>query len=501
MKGKLSHRLVVIQIFILFAAIVAYVLSRATFLLSTDYTFLEHLFGLFFFSAEIFVIFQGIGYFSNVLARKSLDDAPRKTLAGEEPSVAILIPARHEPREVVARTVLACTNLNYRNKTIYLLDDSSIPKYKEEARAIAEEYGVELFTRKDNRGAKAGIINDVCRVLDQKYLIVFDADQNPMPGFLKLTVPYLEADERLAFVQTPQFYTNTEAGPVALISNVQQAVFFEYICEGKSGKDSMFCCGTNFVLRKEALDDIGGFDENSVTEDVATTLKLHEKRWKSLYVNKAYTFGMAPENLGSYFMQQSRWAMGNIQLFSQLLKKFVTGSRALRPVQWFEYFVTSTYYFVGWAYLFLLAAPLMYLYFNVPSFFMEPSVYVLTFVPYFVFSIVVFYNGMKKRNYPRSTIFRAQMLGMITIPVYMRAAVLGLTNRKRKFQITPKDGARSISYAMLWPQLLFLGVHLSAVTWGGLRLYYEQSAAVAVNVLWVSYHFIMFCSIFYFNRK
>ncbi len=497
----ISSRFVVIQILFLFAAIAAYIVSRAIFLFFADYSFFERLFGMLFFSAEVFVIFHGVGYFSNVLAQKALRDAPRKTLSDDEPSVAILIPARHEPKDVVIRTVLACSNLNYRKKTIYLLDDSSIPEYKEEAREIAEEYGVRLFTRKDNRGAKAGMLNDVCKILDQKYLVVFDADQNPMPGFLKLTIPYLEADDKLAFVQTPQFYTNTTASPVAFISNVQQAVFFEYICEGKSGKDSMFCCGTNFVLRKKAIDDIGGFDETSVTEDVATTLRLHERKWKSLYVKKAYAFGMAPEDLGSYFMQQNRWAMGNIQLFKKILKGLFTGFRSLKPIQWFEYFVTSTYYFVGWAYLFLLAAPLLYIYFNVPSYFMDPSVYVLTFVPYFVFSLVVFYSGMSQRNYSRSIIFKAQMLGIITIPVYMRAAVLGLTNKKRKFQVTPKNGARTIPYSALWPQLLFWGVHLSALSWGALRFYYELSPALAVNMVWVGYHFIMFSSMFYFNRE
>ncbi len=501
MQEKKNFRILAAQVIVLLIAVTIYILARTYFLYQARYDNFERVFSILFLAAEVFIMFHAFGFFSNILSESRQHAEPLQADPGPDASVAILIPARHEPKQVVENTLLTCLGLAYPNKKIYLLDDSSIESYKQDARDLAAAYRVELFTRPDNRGAKAGLINDVLKSLTEKYIAVFDADQNPMPGFLKKVLPFLEADERLAFVQTPQFYSNTDVSRVALVSNVQQAVFFEYVCEGKSSKESMFCCGTNVVIRRSALEDVGGFDEQTVTEDVATTLKLHRKHWKSLYYNKAYTFGMAPEDLGSYFKQQNRWAMGNVQLLRKLVVLFFTDIRVLKPIQWFEYTITSTYYFIGWAYLILMIGPILYTFFNVPSYFMDPSVYMLTFVPYFMLSLMVYYSSMGKRNYSILNIFRAQMLSLMTIPVYIRASILGLFNIRKGFQITPKDGVRSVPLRMLWPQLLLWGVHVSALTWGLFRFYYEQNLALGMNVFWLSFHCFIFSGIFYFNKE
>src|SRR5437764_501255 len=97
--------------------------------------------------------------------------------------------------------------------------------------------------------------------------LVFDADQNPTPSFLKETVSLIERDPKIAFVQTPQFYSNMDVSHLAKAAAVQQSIFFENICQAKESVDAMFCCGTNFLMRKSALWEAGGFDETSITED------------------------------------------------------------------------------------------------------------------------------------------------------------------------------------------------------------------------------------------
>lgn len=482
-------------------AVFVYALARIFYITQVHFEPFERVFSTMFLAAELFVLLHAAGFFIDVVTEHFRNDDPPTAEPGPDASVAIIIPARHEPKRVIESTLLTCLNLDYPNKSIYLLDDSSIASYKQEARDLAAEHGVKLFTRNDNRGAKAGLINDVLKELDEKYVAIFDADQNPMPMFLDNVLQYLEGDRQLAFVQTPQFYSNTESSRVAKISHAQQAVFFEYVCNGKSSREAMFCCGTNVVFRRSALEDIGGFDEGSVTEDLATSLKLHLRNWRSLYHNKAYTFGMAPEDLGAYITQQNRWAMGSIQLFRKLAVQFFTNFRALRLRQWFEYFLTSTYYFIGWAYLLLLLGPILYIFLGIPWFFMDPGVYVLTYMPYITLSLLLFYSSMKSRQYSNLDMFKSQMLTMITIPVYIRAATLGLLNIRKGFQVTPKEGSRELPYIMLLPQLLLWGLHISALTWGLLRLYYEQSPAIAMNVLWVSLHSVLFSSVFYFNTK
>ena len=501
MEKQHKPRTLLVQVVVLLIALTAYILARFFFLYYVHFSLFEWVFVVLFFISETFLLIHSFAFFLNILSENEDRAATPEKTPDENASVAILIPARHEPRQVIAYTLLTCSNIAYPNKNVYLLDDSSIESFKQEARELANTYGVEIFSRADNRGAKAGLINDFLRTVNAKYIAIFDADQNPMPEFLNKVIPFLEADDKLAFVQTPQFYTNTWVSPVANVSNVQQAVFFEYVCEGKSRHESMFCCGTNVVIRRTALDDVGGFEEDTVTEDFATSLKMHRKHWKSIYYNKAYTFGMAPEDLGSYFKQQSRWAMGSFQLLRKLVVLFVTNIKALRPIQWFEYALSSSYYLMGLADFFLIAGPIMYIFFNIPTFFMAPEVYILTFVPYFLLSFLIYYSSMGRKHYSAKNIIKVQMLSMMTMPVYVWAFVQVLFNIKKGFQITAKGGGRRVPWNSLWIQFILLGLQVSALTWGTYRLYEEPTLAVAMNLAWIGLHALMFSGVFYFNRK
>ena len=487
---------------LLFVFIAVYLLSTSVFLYFAQYAPLTKVLAVLFFLSEFFVMVHAFGYFWGIY---NLNRRPAEVPYGELkefPPVAILVPARHEPKEVLTSTLEACRNLEYPNKSIYLLDDSSEEKYRKEAEEVSARFGASIFRRTIRHGAKAGIVNDCVKGLKDKYVAIFDADQNPIPDFLNRLVWLLETDDRLAFVQTPQFYSNLDSSRISFASNIQQAIFYEYICEGKNMNKSMICCGTNVVMRRQALMDVGGLDESTVTEDFATSFKMHLKGWKSLYYNHVHTFGMGPEDLGSYFKQQNRWALGNVGVLLRIvLARFVRNPLLLKPAQWLEYFITGSYYFIGWAYLLLVAYPITYLFFNVPPFCMDQVVYILTFVPYFLLSIGIYYKSMLGRHYTMRQLWRGQALSFITLPVYMKASLMGLLGVKSQFQVTAKGGAKTISYFKLWPQVAVWVICLAALVWGANRLIYEQSSAVAVNMLWTAYHFLLLCQIFYFNEE
>jgi cellulose synthase (UDP-forming) len=499
-QGKLKPAPSQALVFIVLIFLVNYVFFRTVYLCYAICSPFERVLAILFLGSEFFIMFHAIGYYFNVLRlNRAPDNYPVQDLI-DEPSVAILIPARHEPREVVEKTLLACYNLDYKNKTVYLLDDSTLEKYKQEARELAQEFSAKVFSRDVHRGAKAGIINDVNKTIKEQYIAVFDADQNPMPHFLKILVPILESNEKLAFVQTPQFYTNCSSNRVSLTANFQQAIFYEYICEGKNTNGTMMCCGTNVLLRRQALMDVSGFDENTVTEDFATSLKLHMKGWKTLYVNMPLVFGMAPEDLVEYFKQQSRWSLGNTQVFKNVIKSFVTRPLSLSFMQWFDYFITGTYYFIGWAYLTLFLCQLIYTFFNVPAFFMNPYVYSLSFLPYFLLALGVFYSSMGLRHYKFSNILKTHLLTMLSVPIYLRATLFGLFNVPVGFQVTNKTGATQVPYTFLWVQIFLWSLNLVAMTWGILRWVYEQNPGILFNVFWLFYHALVFSSIFFFNE-
>ena len=484
----------------------AYIVIRSTMFFYAEYALSEKVLAVFLILAEGFVIVHGIGYALSVMKASVYESKQLKIT--HEPvntqntgSVAVLVAARHEPGEILESTFITLNNLCYENKTLYFLDDSSEEQYRKEAEELADEYGLVLFRRtKPRHGAKAGIVNDCLETLKEDYVAIFDADQNPMPDFLNQLIPYLEKDPGLAYIQTPQYYSNISEMPVARASAFQQAVFYEYICEGKSISEAMFCCGTNVVFRTRALLDAGGFDETSITEDFATSLKLLEKGWRSLYFPHVCVFGMAPETLSAYFQQQFRWAAGTLGVFRKLLLRFIVRPFSLKPLQWIEYFFSGSFYLVGGALFFLMLCPILYIFFNQPSFFAVPEVYLLAFVPYIVFSLSVFYVLLGKRRYKIKDLFLGQMLGVITFPVYIKASFAALFGFRLSFGVTSKGRDNALAYLRLWPQLFMWFLNFIAVVWAVNRFIYEHQSAVVVNAVWAFYHFLLLSFVFYFNR-
>ncbi len=503
MKLSRFYTLIALVIFALIAVIVYMVVRVSLLFLFSGYNSIEKIFSSLLIFAELFILVHGLGYILNILQsnlRRKKGFNRKDIIPGSEPAVAILVAARHEPRHVLEATFIALRNINYKNKDIFFLDDSSDQSYKNEAESLCKELGLKLFRRDSRHGAKAGIINDCIRNLNHKYIAVFDADQNPLPEFLNALIPILEADSGLAFVQTPQFYTNIEDSLVARGAAFQQAVFYEYICEGKSGGGSMFCCGTNVVFRAEALRSVGGLDESSITEDFATSLRLHLKGWKSVYYDHVYAFGMGPTNLTGYFKQQFRWAAGTLFVLRTILFKLITSPGSLNLYQWWEYILSGSYYFIGVSFAFLMLCPILYLLFRIPSFFVNPEIYFLSFLPYIMLSMAVFYTLLGSRHYKIKDLFIGQLLGVCALPVYVKAAVSALFGIRSSFGVTQKTKSRALPLIDIWPQLLFIIVDFIAIVWGINRYVYENEPAILINSGWATYHLFVMSGIFLFNK-
>jgi cellulose synthase (UDP-forming) len=508
-KSEINNKLTsakdgIISVFINLMVISAcvYLITRAVFIRAGA----EDIFGLFMsfalIAGEAFIMFHAIAYSIDYIYATKKKEPPRKEIEDWDnaPSVAILMPARHEPYGVLEQTLICLQKINYPNKTIYFLDDSSDEKFLLEAEELALTYGAKLFRRKDRHGAKAGIINDCVKELSDDYIVVFDADQNPMQNFLKTLIPVIEANPKLAFIQTPQFYTNTEESSVAFGANLQHCMFYEYMCEGKSARGGMILCGTNAIIRTAALRDIGGLDETSITEDFSTSVDWHSKGWESLYYGQAFVYGEGPTTISPYFKQQWRWARGNLGVLKKIVKLFFTNPFCMNLSQWWEYFATGSYYLIGGAYLLLMLCPLAYIFLRTPSFFIVPEVYMLTFIPYFAMSFTIFYTSMRKRNYKLPQLTTGVLLGFISFPVYLHAAFAALLNRKSSFTVTEKDKQNSVApWALFKFQIFMLLVHASAVVWGINRFLYERDFSVLMSLVWVVYHMLMLSSVFFFR--
>lgn len=479
--------------------------------------------------SEIFIMIHGMGYafeILKVLLKEGDKEKEKKYILKSHPKVLIVIPSYKEPITVLEDTIVSCYNLSYENKHIILLDDTKydqdlndIVSYQKSIEELCKKRKIGLFRRKW-RGAKAGIINDFLDYIHGrmkkefsyrefgektsfekgKYLVVFDADQKAFVDFIENLVCLMEEDPKLAFVQTPQYYTNMD-NKVAKAAMLQQAVFYEFISEGKGISGAMISCGTNGILRIKALEEVGGFEENSLTEDFATSFKLQLNNWSTLYYNKVKVFGLGPESLKSYYKQQYRWAFGTISLFKNWIKEFIKNPKRMNLVAWWEYFLSCSYYFTGFVFFVFMICPVLFLLFNIPSYFLNMKVYSAFFLPYFVVTIFVYYGTLRKRGYKVRELMYGQGLLYDSFYIYMKAAMAALFNRKRKFELTAKSKEKILPLYLLWPQLLMGSLCFISGVWGINRMYFENSnlIPVAVNVFWCFYNCLVLSFILYFN--
>ncbi|MEM3671100.1 MAG: glycosyltransferase [Thermoprotei archaeon] len=416
--------------------------------------------------------------------------------------VAVLVTSYNEPQEVIDRTLSACAvTIDYAGYgRLYLLDDSTDPKARAKLEQSAKSNGAKYVHRGNRRGFKAGALNDALKEIDAKYFTVIDADQRPVPEYLAETVTILEEDETLAFVQVPQKYMNTDASRLALAAQSVQQVFFDYITEGKSVINSMFSCGSNTVFRTRAVKEVGGFDETSVTEDMATSIKLHEAGWRSKYYNRPLVQGEGPTTLGAYFTQQARWSLGSMGLCLRVVKHAFTRPRSMTPLQWWDYFVTTTWYFVGWVYAIMIAGVLGFAYLGLTPIITATPRYFLALIPYVGFNMLAFTLSTVYRGNELKSVLLNISLTFITIPVYMVSAVYAILNRKRPFQVTPKNlvGGK-LPYSALKPQLLMLALIAGGILAASYKAALTGNASYALDIVWMAYYLFLGMFLFYYN--
>lgn len=492
----------------------AYMIVRASTLVAGGYSAADASMAALLIGAELFLCIHGAGYFLSVIKAERNHHHAAPILfsrSGALPPVAVLVASFNESEDVLEETLAAVSAMDYPALHIYLVDDSTKPESQSGAARAAATYGARLVHRENRAGYKAGAINDLMPQLEEPYIALLDADQRPREAWLRDLVPYIDAHPDMAFVQAPQVYVNTEGMPVAEAAKHQQAVFFEYLCEGKAHSNAMFCCGSNVIIRREALLSIGCvvngrqhyFDESSVTEDFATSFRLHAKGWRTDYVNQPYVVGMGPETLPAYFTQQMRWAMGTLAVGLQMWRQAARNPRLLRPAQWWEYLLSGTYYFVGCANLVFMLAPIMFMAFDVRPLRANSNLYLVFFVPYIVFTMNLFFFGMWRRHYSLRGIWLASALSFATFWIYIKAAIVAIFGLKRAFGVTPKGVGGSIPVVHMLPEfVLFMG-NLVTALWGTYQLVTGGwSTAYVMNTIWAAYHALLLSTLFfYFNRR
>jgi cellulose synthase (UDP-forming) len=369
-------------------------------------------------------------------------------------SVDVFIPVAGEPIEIVRDTVEAALKITFQNKQIYILDDKGRPEYRE----LAEHFGCGYFAREEHNDAKAGNLNYAIKRTKGDLILALDADQVPQSQIIDKLIGYFKFPQ-VAFVQSKQNFKVPVGDPFGN----SDRIFYNIMQSGKDNDNSAFSCGSGVMYRREALDDIGGFSTWNLVEDVHTSMRLHERGWRSVYYNHSLTTGTAPDNIYGVYRQRRQWAADSLRIeFWDNPFRFC--HRGLTLKQRLQYF------HLGFVYL--VAAFIMPLFFITPiacllvqEFILTASVhdYVLHRFPYFL-SMSLAYGII---NYPTPYMKAFQMWTGL-FPVFIQATFIALFSSKKKptYRVNPKPTGTSIvkrPWLAVLPQLAIILSGLFAV--------------------------------------
>lgn len=433
---------------------------------------------------QIFHVWQALTYVHTVWETNYKPKKNDRIL----PGVDVFITVAGEPLEIISETAKAARDMDYPNFKVYILNDGFVANKEnwKDVENLAQDLGVGCITRRIPGGAKAGNINHAVIRTSQRgsskpLVAIFDADHVPHKDFLKKTVPYF-TDPDLGFVQTPQYYKNYDLNLVTQGSWQQQQLFFGAICKGKNRLNSVTMCGTNMLIRRRAIFDVGGLCEDSVAEDFVTGMFMHENGWKSVYHGEVLAEGLAPEDFLSYYKQQLRWARGALDV---LFKYRLIFRKGLSLTQKMQYLSSSSFYLSGLVVIMNALLPVIFFYTGLVPIEVSTMLLALVFLPYIFLTVYVL---QITSNY--SFTFQSLAFSMSSFVIHIQAIFSALTGAEAKFDITSKRALNGNFIRLVVPHIIY--ILLVAVGIGVATEREGLSASVVNNTAWAMLNIAVF---------
>lgn len=399
---------------------------------------------------EIVGMFEAFVHYFNM---HRIENHPVPVVPLEEyPDVDVFIATYNEPTELLYKTINGCVHMDYPDKSkvhIYICDDGR----RAEVKQLAEQMHVNYLDREDNKGAKAGNLNHALSVTSSPLIATFDADMIPQHEFLVDTVAYfvdqeiknreLEEKDRIkiGFIQTPQSFYNPDLFQFNLFSESripnEQDYFYKDVQVARNKSNCVIYGGSNTVISREALNDVGGFFTKSITEDFATGIKIQQKGYICYAINKVLASGLSPTDLKSLINQRIRWGRGCIQTGRRV---HICLSRHLSLAQKANYLASIWYWYASWKRLIYIMSPILFATFGVLVVKCSLIEVLIFWLPMYISSNISL--KMMSRNI-RTTkwtnLYETTIFPFMMIPVLLETFGISM----KKFKVTQKDAKQN----------------------------------------------------------
>lgn len=436
---------------------VIYVIWRIFFTLPFNYGIIATFFGILLLIAELIGFLESANIYMGML---KIHEPEKPTILDEDfPDVDIFIATYNEPEDLLKKTINGCLNMDYPDKSkvhIYICDDGS----RDNIKKLCDKMKISYIKRDDHKHAKAGNYNNALSCTSSPLIATFDADMIPMHDFLMELVPYFflpeyekdkngswkkrkKKDENLkiGFIQSPQSFYNPDLFQYNLYSENtvpnEQDFFFKQVQLSRNITNSAIYGGSNTVLSRDALNSVGGFYTESITEDLATGLLIQSNGYKGWAISSVHASGLSPTDLISLFKQRDRWARGCIQTIKKLnlftRKGLSTGQKA-------NYFFSVLYWYTPFRRFIFIISPILFSVFDTPVLDCTLAGILIFWIPH-----TLLYNATlsgltgKIRTARHSNIYDTILFPTLLPGVFLES--IGIS--KQKFSVTNKDKKKS----------------------------------------------------------
>lgn len=480
---------------------VIYILWRLFFTLPLHAGIVSLVAGIALFVAEFISMLEAVIHYICM----SKDKAPEFPVISESdyPHVDVLIATHSEEPELLFKTINGCKHMEYPDPSkvhIYLCDDNDRP----EMAKLAQKMGVGYFGLSGNKLAKAGNLNNALSKTDSPLVVTFDSDMIPRSSFLMKTVPYfflpemiledgvwrkrteeeLDPDYKIGFVQTPQSFYNPDLFQFNFFAenNIpnEQDYFFKEVNVGRNSSNSAIYAGSNTLISRRALEEVGGIRTKTITEDFATGIDIQAKGYTCFAIDEVLASGLAPDDFPNLLKQRQRWGRGCVQTIRSA--RFLLGK--LPFLSKLSYLSCLLYWWTFLRRIVYILSPILFTVFGVLVVRTELWGILLIWLPsYLIYNHSLRLLSGKVRDQKWSNIVDTILCPYMILPIL--AETFGI--RMRTFAVTSKEktGTRSAKIIYAIPHLILLAASIVGIYFSIERMMLYKSILGLVVLFWL----------------
>ncbi|MDC1309018.1 glycosyltransferase family 2 protein [Saprospiraceae bacterium] len=433
------------------------------------------------------------------------------------PFVTIQLPIYNE-LYVVERLVDNIAKFDYPKDKyeIHILDDST-DETMQIALAKVEEYkakgfNIEHITRSNRVGYKAGALKEGTKFAKGKFLAIFDADFLPNPDFLRQTIPHF-ADEKVGVVQTRWEHINEDYSLITRLQAFQLNVHFTVEQMGRYNADYLLQFnGTAGIWRRECITDAGGWEADTLTEDLDLSYRAQFKGWKITFLEDITSPAELPAEMNGLKSQQHRWMKGGAETAVKLLPTVWKSNISLgQKIHATSHLLSSSIFL----FVFFIGVS------SVPLVFMLKG-FVFDYLGFFLISlltiIVVYYNANVRKAWKDGLTVNNFLKFIFLFPVFLAlsmglsfhnsiAVIQGLRGKKSPFVRTPKFDIKGLTDSFAKDKYHYKDINKVTIFEGLLAIYFMMAiigAIVVGNTSFIIFHTLLafgYSTIFFFSIK